>query len=82
MIRRRHPVFSKLQKRLSEELGITAGQFRRTYAGYWERRQGRFTWAAITDQGKIIGSTERATDLVKAKRLVLDPEEGEIFSSD
>ena len=82
MIRRRSPIFPKLQKRLSEELGITAGQFIRTYAGDLERRQGRFSWAAITDQGTIIGSIERATDLVKAKHLVFAPEEGEIFSSD
>ena len=81
MIRRSVSTFAKLQKKIFDELGIRAGRFKRTYAGHWQRKQGAFVWEAITDKGTIIGSIETASELIKAKHLMIAPEEGEIFSS-
>lgn len=63
-------VFERLQKRIEKDLGIRLVNFRRTYAGYWQKVRGGWVWgASYADSGHDIGSIYRATDLLKSKKL-------------
>lgn len=75
-------LIEKLTEKIEKELGIQCDQntFRRTYAGYWQRRLGAFVWVMGTIDGYQVGSIERVSDLVNnSVRLVYDQKEGEIF---
>jgi len=69
-------VFEKLSKKIKEDLNIDVltSSLRRTYAGYWERKSGAFVWYGnvVGYPSLKIGSCESATELLKAKKLVIN----------
>jgi hypothetical protein len=65
---------AKIKKELNIECDATT--FRRTYAGYWQRRSGAFSWTMQTRELRVIGSCERASECVKRKyKLIIDCDE-------
>ena len=75
----------RLARKIERELGIKCDPctFQRTYAGYWMRTQGAFSWIMNTTRGGTIGSMYTASELVKPYvKLDYDPREGEIFTAD
>ena len=67
----KHTTFDKLQKRLMDDLGLSAKDFRRTRCGKWERSSGAWSWDAVdasTGQ-RTVGSQYSATELLKSKKM-------------
>ena len=61
-------VSEKLKIRLQKELGITATDFKRTYAGCNQREEGAWRWTARAGRYDV-GSAYPMTYLVKCKKL-------------
>ena len=62
-------VVEKLCKKIERDIGIKciSSTFRRTYAGYWQRRVGAFVWVmSAKGLSYEIGSTQSVTELVKS----------------
>jgi hypothetical protein len=51
----------------------TVTDFKRTYQGHWQRSAGAWAWNCTWNGRTPLGSIFRASELVKEKRLVLDP---------
>lgn len=64
-------VSEKLKERLEKEFGITATNFKRTYAGWHQREEGAWRWSARTFKGDI-GSQYPMTYLLKCKKIEVD----------
>lgn len=66
-------IFEKLAKRIEKELNIKVdtSSLRRTYAGYWQRESGAFSWEGCVYGYPLlrIGSCESATTLLKARKI-------------
>jgi hypothetical protein len=64
--------FEKLAIRIEKDCGIKLHEFRRTYAGYWQRCNGAWIWDAyVVDGIENIGSGWSATDLLKSKKPII-----------
>lgn len=66
--------FKKLQKRILEDLDLDLRDFRRTYAGHWQRSQGAWVWTAtlyVDGQRSPVdmGSPYRAHEVLAAKKI-------------
>lgn len=63
--------FEKLKRKIFEDTGIKACNFRRTRVGYWQVSRGAFLWVADVMDGETycgdIGSRYTATELTKRK---------------
>lgn len=59
----------RLCKKIQDDLGYECDEysFRRTYAGYWQRSLGAWSWYMRTKSGVDIGSMEPVTECVKKK---------------
>lgn len=66
-------VSEKLKIRLEKEFGITATEFKRTYAGPYQKDKGAWVWSAWATS-HYVGSSYTMGYLVKCKKL-------EIYSS-
>jgi hypothetical protein len=69
----RKRIFERLRIRLNRDLQMDLPEdveFRRTYAGHWQRSAGAFNW--IVYHSCMIGSCYPARDLLKSKRLISD----------
>lgn len=82
---RRKPGLSVLILRLCEkiekELGIVCDPttFRRTYAGYWQRSVGAWSWSMRSVRSyREVGSQERASECVKRKYRLEISDDGTI----
>lgn len=74
-------VVERLCKKIERDIGIKCVPctFRRTYAGYWQRRAGGFVWEmSAKGLSYEIGSTQSATELVKSN-CKLELQGNEIF---
>ena len=64
----------RLCKKIKDEIGFDCDPytFRRTYAGYWQRGNGAWSWFIMTKKSKItLGSSDPVTKCVNGKyRLV------------
>lgn len=62
--------FERLAIRLNKELDLDCDNFKRVYAGYWQRAQGAWSWGARI-KGKLIsvGSQWNVKECLKAVRL-------------
>ena len=61
-------IAERLSSKIKQDIGIECVPctFRRTYAGYWQRRQGAFVWEMdVKGFSYEIGSTQPASELVK-----------------
>lgn len=66
--------FEKLQARIEKDTGIKLVNFRRIYAGHWQRSNGSWLWGAYDAENSAhdVGSCYTATELLKSKKpLVL-----------
>lgn len=65
--------FEKLAVRIEKDTGLKLDRFRRTYAGYWQRKAGAWRWFAfeVGSKGNDIGSMYSATELLKSKNKLL-----------
>jgi len=66
--------FERLAKRIEKDTGLKLVGFRRTGAGYWQKAQGSWVWAAYNSENLAhdVGSCYTATELLKSKEpLVL-----------
>ena len=61
-------VSEKLKTRLEKDFGIIATDFKRTYAGYNQREEGAWRWAARAGRYDI-GSSYPMDYIVKCKKL-------------
>ena len=58
----------KLQKIIKEERNIeVVPKINRTYAGYWQRREGVWSWFMFTREGRVVGSQWPATKVAAAE---------------
>ena len=60
----------RLCKKIKDEIGFDCNPytFKRTYAGYWQRGLGAWSWSMQTKGGIIdVGSADRASECVKRK---------------
>lgn len=65
-------VFDKLAAKIKNDLGITVVDIKRRYTGINMKATGAFCWAGKEDGGVFeIGSSTPATELLKAKKLIL-----------
>lgn len=66
-------VFERLQKRIEKDTGVKLINFRRTYAGHWQKSQGGWIWGAYNAENSAddIGSCYSATELLKSKKPLL-----------
>jgi hypothetical protein len=74
-------VVERLCKKIERDIGIKCVPctFRRTYAGYWQRRAGGFAWEmSVKGLSYEIGSTQSVTELVKSN-CKLELQGNEIF---
>ena len=64
-------LFIRLADKIQEDLGIACmkDSLRRTYAGYWQRRAGAWSWEGVTEDGRRIGSIWSVTALLKSPKL-------------
>lgn len=62
----------KLVKRLNDDfdLNLEASKFRRLRPGYWQRRQGAWSWI-ITDNSRDYGSQNTVKECLIAKKLTI-----------
>lgn len=62
-------LIERLCKKIKDEVGCDCdpASFRRTYAGYWQRSNGAWSWFMLTKGGWDIGSSEPATKCVQKK---------------
>ncbi len=65
----------KLIKRLEDEFNLKAVSFYRCYPGYWQRKAGTWVWWVELDNGRLIGSSQSVTSLLKCKKwyIVVSP---------
>jgi len=65
--------FEKLAKRIKKDTGIELVNFRRTYAGHWQKSNGNWVWGAYDKDNfaNDIGSTYTATELLKSKKKLI-----------
>lgn len=71
----------RLSKKIKRDIGIECVPctFRRTYAGYWQKRAGAFVWEMnVKGFSYEIGSTQPASELVK-RGCKLEMKGNEIF---
>ena len=71
----------KIVQKIKHDTGVEciSSTFRRTYAGYWQKRLGQFLWEMdAKGLSYTIGSTQSATELVKSN-CKLELEGNEIF---
>lgn len=63
----------KLSKKLEKELRITGlvPEIMRTRAGKWQKAAGAFLWFMLDEKGCAYGSCEKATTVLKAKKITL-----------
>ena len=67
-------VVRKLTEKMETELGLhcTSGTFRRTYAGYWQKRIGYPVWEVHTvERGVVVCCTPASECIKKCYRLEL-----------
>lgn len=65
--------FELLAAKIKKDIDVDAYNFKRIYAGYWQRRAGAWTWRAsynVDGREYILGSQYPAADLLKATKLV------------
>jgi len=61
-----------LAKRIKKEFGMEViPVIHRTYCGRWQRGAGGWSWFMLTKNNVDIGSTYRATEVLKAKKVSL-----------
>lgn len=65
--------FEKLQKRIQKDIGITLVNFRRTYAGHYQKSAGNWLWSAydVESTAHDVGSCYSATELLKSKKPLI-----------
>ena len=71
----------RLSKKIKRDIGIECVPctFKRTYAGYWQKRAGTFIWEMnVKGFSYEIGSTQPASELVK-RGCKLELQGNEIF---
>lgn len=63
--------FGRLADRIRDDLGIEVDRdsLKRTYAGYWQRKAGAWSWEGRTLDGHRIGSAWTAGELLKSRKL-------------
>lgn len=60
----------KLCKRLKTEFDIDViPKIYRTYAGFWQRAEGTWSWFMLTKDNRDVGSLWSVTKVLKAKEL-------------
>lgn len=61
----------RLQKRIKQEFNIDVEPIiHRTYAGYWQRKEGVSSWWMYeTNRLFTVGSQDKAIDVARAKKL-------------
>lgn len=64
-------LFVRLADKIQNDLGVVCMKesFRRTYAGYWQRRAGAWSWEGVTEDGRRIGSIWSVSELLKSPKL-------------
>lgn len=64
-------LFVRLTDKIQNDLGVVCVKdgFRRTYAGYWQRRAGAWSWEGVTEDGRRIGSIWTVSELLKSPKL-------------
>lgn len=62
--------FERLAKRIKSDTGIELINFRRTYAGHWQKSNGNWIWGAYDAENSAhdVGSCISATELLKSKK--------------
>lgn len=65
--------FERLAKRIKKDTGIELINFRRTYAGHWQKSNGNWIWGAqdAENYANDIGSCYSATELLKSKKKLI-----------
>lgn len=64
-------LFVRLADKIQNDLGIACmkDSLRRTYAGYWQRKAGAWSWEGVTEDGRRIGSIWSVSELLKSGKL-------------
>lgn len=74
-------IAERLSNKIKQDIGIYCipCTFKRTYAGYWQKREGAFVWEMnVKGLPYEIGSTQPASELVK-RGYKLEMKGNEIF---
>ncbi len=75
----------RLVKKIEEELGIVCDPetFCRTRAGYWQKRQGAFSWEMYLLNSNVkVGSCDTVSECVKRKYRLTISRDGEICAEE
>ena len=56
-----------LIRKIKNQLGLVVKEIRSLHPRTWEKRSGRWSWTALTEDGKEIGCVKTMVDCVKRK---------------